>query len=148
MSTPQNVRLTSGARILRGSKRIGAFLAVPICLAGAALSIDAGYKAANRATSTYAQVRCLTQKTDAYLAGDQFGSAPAQFRLADNGCPGPAYSVTEAEMRANLAERAPAFAPIMASEASVGLMLSVLAAVCVFGLCWSLGWVVAGFTPD
>lgn len=148
MSAPQTFRLTTGGRILRGSKRIGAFLAALVFVCGAALAIGNAYSTANYAVSAYAQARCLSQKTTASLVADQYGSGPAQYRFADNGCPGSAYSATEAEVRATLSGGAPAFGAAMVSDSGLGLAASLAAAAAVFALCWGMGWVVAGFTAD
>ena len=148
MPASQTIRLTSGARILRGSKRIGTFLAALALLAGAALTITIAYDGASYVVSSYAQAQCLSHRTEANLFADQYGSEPARYRFADNGCPGTAYSVTLAEMRATLAGGPPNFGTTMASKSYLGLTLSVLVAASIFGLCWGLGWVVAGFTAD
>lgn len=148
MSIPQTVRLTSGARILRGSKRIGAFLGAIAFVLGSALSIGSAYGTAAYNESTYAQARCLSQKTAASLVTVQYGSAAPQYVFASNGCPGRAYEATAAEVQAILVKGPPAFAPTMADEVYPGLMASTLAAVVIFGLCWGLGWVAAGFTAD
>ena len=148
MSAPQTFRLTTGGRILRGSKRIGAFLAALAFICGAALAVGSAYSTANYAASTYAQTQCLSRKTSANLVADQYGSRPAEYRFADNGCPGSAYSATEAEMRATLAKGVPTFGPTMADEAWPGLLASAVAAIVIFGLCWGMGWVIAGFTAD
>ena len=148
MPTSQTIRLTSGARILRGSKRIGAFLAVPIFLSGAALTISIAYDSAGRAVSAYAQSQCLSQKPSARLFVNQYGTGQPRYRFADNGCPGDADGATETEFQAILAGGAPAFGTTMVSKSFVGLMLSTLAAISIFGVCWGLGWIAAGFTAD
>ncbi|MCJ2136698.1 hypothetical protein MKK69_22050 [Methylobacterium sp. J-026] len=148
MTTPQSFKMTSGARILRGSKRIGAFLGGIAFLSGAALSIGSAYDTATYTASTYAQARCLSQKTGATLIANQYGSAAPEYVYESNGCPGRAYEATEAEVRTILAKGAPAFGPTIVSETYPGLMASTLAAVVIFGLCWGLGWVGAGFTAD
>ena len=148
MSTPQTFRLTSGARILRGSKRIGAFLATMAFVLGAALAVFSAYTAAEFRLSAYDQAQCLSRKTDARLVSEQYGSGPARFRYADNGCPGRDYSATEAEVRTTLAGGSPTFGAAMASEVWVGLAGTIAAAAFIFGLCWALGWVASGFTAD
>lgn len=148
MSSPQSFRLTTGARILRGSKRIGLFLGAIALLIGVAVTMGSAYNSAGYTVSTYEQARCLSRKTDARLVADQYGSSPAQYRFADNGCPGKAYSATEAEVRTILTEGAPSFGSALALEAYAGLIFSALAAAAIFGVCWGLGWVVTGFTAD
>lgn len=148
MSAPQTFRLTTGGRILRGSKRIGALVGALVFICGAAIALGSAYSNAGYTVSKYAQARCLAQKTDAHLAADQYGSSPAQYRFEANGCPGSAYSATEAEVRTILASGAPAFGSTMAAEAGPGLSAAALVAAAVFALCWGLGWVAAGFTAD
>jgi len=151
MSTTPTLRLTTGARVIRGGRRIGLFIGAIVLLIGSLAGFGESYSAADRKVSSYHQAKCLRDiRADNLRVRTYVKSSTDEpdYLFAENGCPGPAYSATEAEIRTMSAGPAPSFTGTMFGQLWPWLFGTVLAAASAFAVCWGLGWVAAGFTAD
>lgn len=141
MSAPLNL----GQRLIRGAKRIGLLISVPVFAAGVIASIFWGYNEGDFATSKYDQTSCLLEKISKGLTKSQNNDG---FYTADVGCPGKAYYISNQDLYGSFGTDRPSFINIFARLFGSGLFMSSVLALALYGLCWAIGWVCAGFTSD
>lgn len=143
--------LTPGARFIRGFKRIGLTVAIPIVVIGPISSIAYGYSEANDDVGRYNQMVCMSRiKAKGALVGEWISyTSPPRFEYYpdNNGCEGPHWRVSENEIELGIMTKPDwlaSFAPI----AGIGTLASIAAALFAYFGSWVLGWVIAGFTRD
>lgn len=138
--------LTSSARIIRGFRRIGAVVAIPILLVGVGASLFIGYDAYASKERRSAQANCLLSKakqgTD--LPALSYDKTKVDPQAA--GCNGPMYSIYPWEISAYTPR--PSVAEDFAPAGVGGSAASIAGAAIVYALFWAVGWVFAGFTRD
>jgi hypothetical protein len=147
---PHTLPLSPGARLLRGFKRIGLALALPIVIIGCAASVILSFTSARDSVGRYDQLRCMTGKSRASL----FVSYQSQhdgFKYYDpekSGCPGSGSSFSENELAGFPDQHRPSFVTDFVAWSAGGIAGTVALASIIYGLFWTLGWIAAGFSRD
>lgn len=135
--------LTSGARFVRGFRRIGIALAGITLLIGIPASIGFAVDAVSSAQRRYEQSKCIMAKSPSQLILYEYDRL--KIDLAKSGCDGPMY----AEIIPVISERArtkPQALLLVSEPLGIGFSVSIaVAAIFLFGF-WLLGWICAGFT--
>lgn len=145
--------LPLGSRLIRGAKRIGLFLAIPLALIGVGASLVWGSNNASDAASRHSQIKCLASKSQSGLIQNRLDAYSSEkgyvsFVFAENDCPGPGYSATSKEVIAATNAEAPSYVGTFFPIAAWGSAASLAIGLLLYGFCWGLGWVAAGFTAD
>lgn len=138
--------LTAGARIIRGFRRIGAVVAIPVLLIGIGVSVFIGYDAYASKERRSVQANCLLSKAKQSSGLPVLSYDHSKVDPQAAGCEGPMYSVYPWEIPANTPK--PSFMEDLAPTVVGGSAASVVGAAIAYGLFWAVGWVCAGFTRD
>lgn len=141
----QPAHLTTGARLVRGFKRVGVVAAAITWVGGIVFTAVISTQQGNNLQGGFRQATCAKQLKPGSFVFNEF--RPQEIDLSRSGCSGPLYTRTWAEINA-IASSKPSPLEGYIEPASLGFLMSSVAAVLVFGLFWIIGWVFAGFTKD
>lgn len=146
---PEPIRrapLTSGARVIRGFRRIGAIFAVPILLTGVGISILFGYEAYDLRARKSVQANCLLSKAKESTGLPLISYDRTKVDPQAAGCDGPMYSVYPRDI--SIYASKPSFIEEFTPAGIGGSAATVAGAAATYALFWAIGWVFAGFTRD
>lgn len=139
--------LTVGARIIRGFRRVGLVLAVPIIVFGIPASLYGGYNNYDSKARKEAQASCLLDKALKKQDLPVLSYDKTKIDPEAAGCKGPLYSVYPWEFPA-YAKSPASFVDDFAPVGLGGSLAAILGAIILYGFFWAVGWVIAGFTRD
>lgn len=137
--------LPLGARLIRGAKRIGLVVGLPVAVIGVAGSIIWGVNDAETQTAKYDQTECMARKASSGLHKETYSS---YYYTDKNGCAGQTFLLTADEIENHIFNDRPPYWTAFAKIAVFGSVVSIIAAAVTFCFCWAIGWVAAGFTSD
>jgi hypothetical protein len=145
-SLAQSAPLTSGARFIRGFKRVGMVLGAFALGTGIVISVVVANQEQQTAFNRHAQAVCFL---DVQHRGRVVMSEyrPLEVDLRASGCPGPMYTETVPNILDVASKKA---APLegFIGPLYVGSLLSLGVGISVFAIFWIMGWLCAGFTRD
>jgi hypothetical protein len=72
---------------------------------------------------------------------------PIEIDMGASGCSGPGYTAPFSSIW-QIAQRKPNIVDDGASPFFIGMAITIAIAAILYGICWSFGWVLAGFTRD
>lgn len=144
---PSGLPLTAGARIIRGFRRIGLVLAIPVLLIGIGTSLYVGTETYTTHDRRVAQANCLIKKSDRDGGLPALSYDPAKIDLQKTGCSGPIYSAYFWEV-SGIAAVPASFETDFGPAGIGGSLASVAGALLIYLACWAVGWIFAGFTRD
>lgn len=127
--------LTAGARLLRGFRRIGVAIALPVLLVGTVLSVLDGIESADNEAKRDQQLRCMAGKTTQSLVIAPAPGLPAGFKLDDpdydaarSGCPGPRSKISRRELEHSFAKPTPSWTGTFLQNGGVWAVITFSAA--------------------
>jgi hypothetical protein len=145
-SLAQSAPLTSGARFIRGFRRIGLVLGAFVLGTGIVISVIVANQAQLTTSNRYAQAVCFL---DVQHRGRVVMSEyrPMEVDLRASSCPGPMYTETVPSIL-DVASKKPAPLEGFVGPLYLGTLVSLAAGISVFAIFWLIGWLCAGFTRD
>jgi hypothetical protein len=138
--------LTPGARIIRGFRRIGTVVAIPILLSGIGVSLYVGYDTYTSKERKSVQANCLLSKAQGGKTLPALSYDTSKVDPQAAGCDGPLYSVYPWEIAAYVGK--PSFVEDFAPVGVWGSAASIAGAALAYVFFWAIGWIFAGFTRD
>jgi hypothetical protein len=145
-SLAQSAPLTSGARFIRGFRRIGLVLGAFALGTGIVISVIVANQEQLTTSNRYGQAVCFL---DVQHRGRVVMSEyrPMEVDLRASGCPGPMYTETVPNIL-DVASKKPAPLEGFIGPLYLGTLVSLGAGISVFAIFWLVGWLCAGFTRD
>jgi hypothetical protein len=144
-SLAQSAPLTSGARFIRGFRRVGLVLGAFAIGTGIVISVIIANQEQQTAFNRHAQAVCfLDVQHRGRIVMSEY--RPLEVDLRASGCPGPMYTETvRAILDAASKEPTPDgfIGPLY-----LGSLISLAVGISVFAIFWLMGWLCAGFTRD
>jgi hypothetical protein len=145
-SRAQSTPLSSGARFIRGFRRIGLVLGAFALGTGIVISVIVANQEQLTTSNRYAQAACfLDAQHHGRIVMSQY--RPLEVDLSASGCPGPMYTETFSNIL-NTASKKPAPLEGFIGPLYLGTLVSLAAGISVFAIFWLIGWLCAGFTRD
>ena len=145
-SHAQSAPLSSGARFIRGFKRVGLVLGAFALGTGIVISAVVANKEKQTAYNRYAQAVCfLDVQHRGRIVMSEY--RPLEVDLRASGCPGPMYTETVPTIL-DTASKKPAPLEGFIGPLYLGSLISLAVGISVFAIFWLMGWLCAGFTRD
>jgi hypothetical protein len=144
----RSIPLTTGARFIRGFKRIGIALGAIVFAGGMAITIGIAIQQQRTADARFAQASCTNDHIRNGWPVKMLSYNASRIDFDATGCPGYSFYSETLPVVLSYAKQIPAPLEYAIEPLLYGSLISSAAAALSFFGFWLIGWLCAGFTRD